>query len=349
MTTRRQILAAGASSAALLLLSACGGESADSADSASSTTAGDDAFPVTIKHVYGETTIEKKPTRVATVAWANHEVPLALGVVPVGMAKADYGDDNNNGLLPWVEEKLKELGAKTPVLFDETEGIDFEGVADTKPDVILGSYSGLTKEDYTTLSKIAPTIAYPDIAWATTYQQMIEINSKAIGLASEGAALITTLEAQVKTAYDARPALAGKKVIFSYIDPKDLSQIGYYTSIDTRPGFLVSIGLQTPAVVKEFSATSKEFYTTVSSEQADKFNDVQLWITYGDAEGKLVKTLQTDKLIGTIPAIKAGAVANLVDGTPLAAMGNPSPLSIPWGIEKYFDLLNAAAEKAPQS
>ena len=93
--------------------------------------------------------------------WANHEVPLALGVVPVGMAEANFGDDDGDGVLPWVEEKLDELGAETPVLFDETDGIDFEAVADTEPDVILAAYSGLTQEDYDTLSEIAPVVAYP--------------------------------------------------------------------------------------------------------------------------------------------------------------------------------------------
>ena len=126
------------------------------------------AFPVTIEHAFGETTIEAKPERVATVAWANHEVPLALGVVPVGMGEATWGDDDDDGVLPWVEDKLEELGADTPVLFDETDGIDFEAVADTEPDVILASYSGLTQEDYDTLSKIAPVVAYPEVAWGTS-------------------------------------------------------------------------------------------------------------------------------------------------------------------------------------
>src|SRR5690606_9687518 len=95
-----------------------------------------------IKHAFGTTTIEKKPERIVTVAWANHEVPLALGVVPVGFARANFGDDDNDGLLPWVAARLKELGADTPVLFDEGDGIDFEAVAETRPDVILASYSG---------------------------------------------------------------------------------------------------------------------------------------------------------------------------------------------------------------
>src|SRR4051812_46130187 len=62
--------------------------------------------PVSITHAFGTTTIDAKPERVATVQWANHEVPLALGIVPVGMAAANFGDDDADGLLPWVKEKL---------------------------------------------------------------------------------------------------------------------------------------------------------------------------------------------------------------------------------------------------
>lgn len=139
-----------------------------------------------MEHVYGETTIEKKPERVATIAWANHEVPLALGIVPVGMAAATWGDDDDNGVLPWVEEKLEELDAETPVLFNNDDGLDYEAIADTRPDVILAAYSGLTEEEYDQLSKIAPVVAYPEVAWGTSVEDMITLDATALGLADEG-------------------------------------------------------------------------------------------------------------------------------------------------------------------
>src|SRR5690606_3153463 len=95
--------------------------------------AGAEDYPLTIEHAFGTTVIEAKPLRIAAVSWSNHEVPLALGVVPVGFAAANFGDDNGNGVLPWVEARLEELGAATPVLFDEGDGIDFEAVAATRP------------------------------------------------------------------------------------------------------------------------------------------------------------------------------------------------------------------------
>ena len=327
--------------ASTLVLAGCGSD--DTSTTAGSGSTGSDSssvFPVTVEHVFGETVIEEEPERVASVAWMNHEVPLALGVVPVGMSKATWGDDDGDGVLPWVEERLEELGAETPVLFDETEGIDFEAVADTAPDVILASYSGLTREEYDTLSKIAPVIAYPEVAWGTTYQDMISTNSAALGLADEGEQLVEELDATVTEAFAEHEELAGKNVVFSYLDPNDLSQIGFYTTLDTRPGFLAEYGMGTPEVVTEFSEGTDEFYTTVSAERADAFDDVDLIVTYGDQS--LARAAQDDPLLSRIPAVEQGAIAMLPDATPLAAAANPTPLSITYNLDEYLDLLAGA-------
>jgi iron complex transport system substrate-binding protein len=323
---------------AAIALAGCASSAADNTDAAASSDAG---FPVTIEHAYGETVIESQPERVATVAWSNQEVPIALGVVPVGMAEVTWGDDDGDGVLPWVEDALEELGAETPVLFDETDGIDFEAVADTQPDVILAAYSGLTQEEYDTLSKIAPVVAYPEVAWGTSYEDMIRLNSQALGLAAEGDALIEELHGEVDAALADYPELADSKVLFSYIDPSDFSQVGFYTSLDTRPGFLEGLGFPVPAVVEEESDVV-QFYTSVSAEEADRFADVDVFVTYGDASGSIIAQLQADPLLSQIPAIAEGRIAILEESTPLAASANPSPLSIGWGVDQYFALLNDA-------
>lgn len=338
MRTSR-LLALGAAAALTLGLAACSTPNAGpGSDQGTANPASDDAFPVTVEHAFGETTIPEKPERVATVAWANHEVPLALGIVPVGMSKATWGDDDGDGVLPWVEDKLEELDAETPVLFDETDGIDYEAVADTRPDVILASYSGLTEEEYDKLSKIAPVVAYPEIQWATSVDDMITMNSTALGLAAEGEALIEELRAETDAALEAHSALKDKKLLFASIDPNDLSQILYYTAIDTRPGFLHDIGLPLPQIVED-NSDSEQFYLSVSSEEAELFADVDVFVSYGDES--TVPLLQADPLLSKIPAIAEGRIAVLGDATPLAASANPSPLSISWGIDEYFAALEA--------
>lgn len=337
--SRFRALAALAVGSALVLTGCAGTSAAPGGDAAQGS---DGVFPVTVDSALGQAVIEKKPERVATVAWSNQEVPLALGVVPVGMAKATWGDDDGDGVLPWVEDKLTELGAETPVLFDETDGIDFEAVADTQPDVILAAYSGLTQEDYDTLSKIAPVVAYPDAPWGTTMDQMIEMNSKALGLESEGQALIEQIKTESQAAFDAHPALATVKPVFAFTDPTDLSTITYYTAHDPRPGYLHAFGMPEPEQVTTATAETDAFYTEISAENADAFSDVGLWITYGATDGSLVAQLQADPLLSTIPAIAAGRIAVLEDGTPLAASANPSPLSVSWGLSAYLDVLTTA-------
>lgn len=336
MRVSRLLCGAAALSLTAALAACSSGGSAQTDDGAAASA---DGYPIQIEHVYGTTTIAEKPERVATVAWANHEVPLALGVVPVGMSKAAWGDDDGDGVLPWVEDRLEELGAETPVLFDETDGIDFEAVNDTNPDVILAAYSGLTEEEYRTLSKIAPVVAYPDTPWGTSLEDMIELDSAAIGMPQEGRELIDELHGEIEASLAAHPELDGKKLLFAYLNPSDLSKIGFYTVHDTRPGFLAGLGLPQPEIVEEESGETEEFYVELSSDVADRFADVDVFVTYGDADGALVKQLQADPLLSQIPAIAEGRIAILEDSTPLAASANPSPLSIGWGIDDYFALL----------
>ncbi|WP_344238785.1 iron-siderophore ABC transporter substrate-binding protein [Actinocorallia libanotica] len=333
-----------AAAALLVGLAGCGDSS--EAEKETKSSAASASFPLTIEHALGTTTIPEKPERVATVNWANHEAPLALGVVPVGMAAANFGDDDKDGLLPWVKERLTELNAETPVLFDETDGIDFEGVADTKPDVILAAYSGLTKQDYDTLSQIAPVVAYPEAAWATPWREIIRLNSKAIGLADKGEELITDIEGDITEVVAKYPQLKDKSVMFmTHLDPNDVSQVGFYTTHDTRTLFFEDLGLKIADSITEASKDTDKFGLTVSSEQIDMFDDVDIITGYGDEKGELLDKISKDPLLSKIPAIERGSVYLLPDTKPLGTAANPTPLSITWVLEDYVKALAEAADK----
>lgn len=342
MSRPHRALVLTAAASAVFMLAAC-----SPSDSSNEADGGDSSWqPVTIEHALGTTKIAEKPERVATVNWANHEVPLALGVVPVGMARADFGDDDGNGVLPWVEDKLEELDAETPTLFDETDGVDFEAVADTEPDVILAGYSGLSQEDYDTLSEIAPVVAYPDTAWGTPWREMIEINSEAIGMKAEGEQLVEDLESEIDSAVDEHPAIKDKSTMFlTHVDPSDLSEVNFYTTHDTRAMFFEDLGMKAPASIEKASDDTDQFSSSVSAEQADVFDDVDIIVTYGDDQ--LVKTLESDKLLSQMPAVKNDAIVNLPSDDPLGTAANPTPLSISFVLDDYLDALDeaAAAEK----
>jgi iron complex transport system substrate-binding protein len=307
------------------------------------TSAAAQEFPVTIDHALGQTTIETRPTRVASVGWANHEVPLALGIVPVGFARASWGDDDGDGLLPWVTEKLDELGAQTPVLFDEGDGIDFEAVASTNPDVILAAYSGISQSDYDTLSRIAPVVAYPDGAWTTTWREMIRQNAAGLGMTAEGEAMVTQIEERIVDALKDYPQLKGKTGMFvTHLDIRDLSTIGFYAAADQRVQFLEDLGMATPRAVREASEAGK-YSGRVSAERIDLFNDVDVVVTYGDM-ARLTELVK-NPLIARFPAIARGSVI-LLANDPMGTAANPTPLSIDYVLEDYLTRLADAVARS---
>lgn len=304
---------------------------------------GDTAYPITIKHAFGETVIKEKPKRIATISWANQDVVLALGVVPVGISKANYGVTDQSGLLPWTGEGFKKLGVDDPVLFNDTDGLDFEAISKANPDVILAAYSGITKEDYELLSAIAPVVAYPTQAWQTYWRDQIILDATGMGMKNEGEELVKNLEQLILNKTENYPKIKDKSAAFFYFNPADLGKFYVYLPTDPRAAYLTDLGMTFPQSVLELSKDNTSFALELSAENAEVLKDIDIIIAYGD--DTLLKALQKDKLLGTIPAVKRGSVAVIEDGTPLAASGTPSPLSIPATIDEYLKRIGEAADQ----
>jgi len=300
-------------------------------------------YPIVIEHAFGETVIEEKPERVATVAWANHDVALALDVVPVGFSAANYGIQDDSGMLPWTAEKLKELGETEPNIYQDTDGLDFEAIADSNPDVILAAYSGITQEEYDTLSEIAPVVAYPEIPWVITWRDQILYNAKGMGMEEEGKQLIADTEKLIQDTANKYPEIKGKKAAFAMFNATDLSKFYIYTPGDPRGEFLEEVGMSFSEDLKAQIADESSFYIELSAENADALNDTEIFIAYGDEN--TLAALQADPILGKVPAIQNGSVVIIGDNTPLAAAGNPNPLSIEYTIDEYLSLISDVAKK----
>jgi len=343
LTTK--LIAPAAALTLALGLAACGTES-DRAGSDTGSDTGSDAgsewTPVTVEHAFGTTVIEEKPERVATIDFANQEVPLALGIVPVGMSEMTWGDDDGDGVQQWTEDRLEELGAETPVLFDETDGYDFEAIAETEPDVILAGYSGMTEDDYNTLSEIAPVVAYPDHPWATEWRDSIMQNAKGLGMEEEGAQLVADLEKTIADAVAKHPELEGTTGMFlTHVDPADLSEINFYSAADTRSKYLLDLGMEiAPSIVKA-TGDSGDYAGSISAERADELADADVIITYGGQE--LIDALEGDPVLSQLPAVKNKAIVNLDGEKSIGTAANPTPLSVPYLVEDYVALLAKAA------
>ncbi|RCW65888.1 iron-siderophore ABC transporter substrate-binding protein [Saliterribacillus persicus] len=319
-------------------------ENAEAAETETSESEGADSeYPIKMEHAFGETVIDSKPESVATVQWANHDVALALGVVPVGFSAANYGVEDDSGLLPWTAEKLDELGVDDPNIFQDTDGLDFEAISDSNPDVILAAYSGITQEDYDLLSQIAPVVAYENGPWLTTWREQVMLNATGMGMKEEGEQLIKETENLIQEKASEYPEMQGKKVVWVNFSANDMSELHLYTDTDPRGAFLEELGMEYPESVTNEITDPSSYSLSLSAENADILNDADILIGYGDET--LYEAVKADPVLGKIPAIERGSVVSIGNGTPMAASGNPNPLSIAYTIDDYLELIKGAISK----
>jgi len=316
----------------------------DTTDYCSDYTANGDGYPVSITHALGTTTIESQPERVASVGWGNQDVALALGVAPVGADDQTWSWDMSDslGLYPWTTDGYAALGADDPTVFDTTDGVDFEAIADTKPDLIIAGYSGLTEDDYATLSQIAPTVAFPDVAWYTPWRDAICIDSAALGQPVEGQELVDSIEDDIAAA-TADADFAGKTAAFFYMSADDLSTISVYAEGDGRTALLKDLGFTMPQLAVS-AGEDGVFYQDITAENADQLEDVDVIVSYGEGD-QLLTALQADPLWSTLPAVQNGSVVTVGVGDAYSGAVTPTALSIPWVLDDYVADLSAAAAR----
>lgn len=291
----------------------------------------DGAFPVTIGHAYGETTIEKQAERLVVVGWAGADLAVQLGTVPVAQGPAG-GEGDSAEFHPWFREAVEELGAPLPATEPSLERgeVDTEFVATQEPDLILAISSGITAEEYQRLSDIAPTVAFPDEPWGTSAEDHLTMVGQALGRPSEAEAVTRDLDDHFAETAEAHPELSGvsffygflpddgQVVIFSEADPrvKSLEKLGMVPSPDLDPLAREADGVSSfnVAVERLISTDADTYVTTTSQEEWDA-------------------ALATDRSFAAWGPVGSGNATVISDSDVGLALATSTPLSLAWAVD----------------
>ncbi len=155
------------------------------------------AYPVTIEHAYGSTTIERAPGRVATFGLASHDVCVALGVIPVIMSGSE---PRGYKTTIWFDEALAKYAAPLPPRYNPDVALPTRDMADARPDLIIAANAALSKSEYERLSAIAPVVAQPGTKYNTEWRTTTEIVATALGMPDRAQPLLEKTEAAVRKA-----------------------------------------------------------------------------------------------------------------------------------------------------
>jgi len=295
------------------------------------------AFPVTIEHAFGETTIEAEPQRVVSIGFAEHDVILALGVTPI--AVRDWYGDQPYATWPWAQD---ELGDAQPEVLPSTE-LNFEQIAALEPDLILGISSGMSDSDYATLSEIAPTVTRLDAenAFGIPWRDQLELTGRALGRSEEAAEVEAATDEMFAAARAEHPEFEGQTAAVAFTF-EELP--GAYASSDARAQMLAELGFVTPPEFDELAGD--QFYFTVSDENLDTLDtDVIVWVV-SDESG--YAAVNDTALRPTLRAYEEGREI-IADPLLSSAFSHASPLSMEFVLEELVPELALAVDGDPET
>lgn len=254
-------------------------------------------YPVTVKHKFGRTTIEKAPERVIALGQTDCDPIIALGVTPI--AVGTYLSKTYTPVHPWNSAGFGD-GAPHEVSFME---IDAEKIAALQPDLITCVSGGLDQKNFELLSKICPVIGTPTgyQDYAVPYGPHTKLIGQALARTTAAAKLVDDLDQQYADIRQKHPGWSDKLAVCA-----EAFDGGYDVLGETAPrtGFLTGIGLKlSPELTK---LVGKDYNKAISAERLDLIADLDLvvWCTDKDT----LAALKKDRLVTRMPSTRGGHV-----------------------------------------
>ena len=298
------------------------------------------AFPATVEHKFGTTTVEREPGRIVVVGLTEQDTVLALGHTPI--ATTEWYGDQPYAVWPWAREAL---GDAKPTVLSAADGFDFEKIASLRPDLIIGTNAGIEKRDYEKLSRIAPTVA--SAAGSTDYfspwDEQVELIGRALGKPDEADALVARVKDRYAAVAAEHPEWEGKTATFSQNGFYDGLLYVYPEGVNTE--FLTYLSFEMNPEITALAKVPGQ-QVGISAERLDALDaDVIVFATEKPSD---VGRLFDEPTFGLLDAVAKNR-AVYTDGTLAGAIYFMSPLSLEYALDKLAPQLEAAVEgRAPR-
>jgi iron complex transport system substrate-binding protein len=268
--SRRGFLRAGAAAGLLVFATPAACSSHKSAPAAGG------SGPVTITHVFGETSVPEPPRRVVSAGYTGQDDLLALGVVPI--AVTNWFGDQPFGVWPWAQPKL---GNAKPVVLNLDNGIQVRQIAGLKPDLIVATDAGLDEDTYQKLTAIAPTLPQSDgYAFFEPWKDQATAIGQAVFRPDQIKSLINGVDKSFAGVADKYPQFKNKRVLL--LEGK-FHQDNVVATTGWRTEFLTQMGLAIADSVTPFAVDQQRaFIPRDKIKSALGAADLLIWTTEND-------------------------------------------------------------------
>ncbi len=195
--------------------------------------------PVTISHIFGETTVPEPPKRVVSAGYTGQDDLLAVGVIPI--AVTDWFGDQPFAVWPWARAQL---GDARPVVLNLDNGIPVEQIAVLHPDLIVATNAGVDEDTYQRLSAIAPTVPQTDgEAFFEPWKDQARAIGAAVHRADQMRSLVDGVDSRFADIAASHPGFKDNRVLLlqGSLDRDNVVAIsGWRTEFLTQMGLVVA-------------------------------------------------------------------------------------------------------------
>ena len=301
-STIRRAAALAVAGALAVAVAGCSSE-AEEAPSAGS--AEESAWPRTIEHELGETTIDAQPANIVSTSISITGTLLAIDApVTASAATTVSAITDDQGFFSQWSDVADERGLE--VLYPDLE-LDLEAVIAADPDLIVISTSGAdtTADAYDQLSEIAPTIAldYGSQSW----QELAVTLGEATGLEDQVDAAIDGYDAEIAEAASEIEAPAGEANAIVYNGTEN--DTAFAKEGSPHAELLDSLGFTIVAAPDDLDTSEQarnDFaFLSVENAVATLTADTVLLISGGD---DTLESLVNEPVFANAPAIQSGQV-----------------------------------------
>jgi iron complex transport system substrate-binding protein len=321
-----------------LVLTACGAGEPPPSPAAGAT---GEAFPVTITHAFGTTTIPAKPQRVVALGYNDIAIADAVGAPIVGALRNYSYDGTGDPNLPYIRTPLPDevLGIEA----DENGGVSIEKVASYQPDLILAVGSALVADQatYDRLSGIAPVVVYERSLFGSSMQEDARRIGRALGESEKVEALIAEAEGAVAALRAELPGLAGRTYLFGQARGDILPMVVGEENLATV--FMRSLGLEIPEPFRDAPASDALAPGTVgvSYEEVGLLDSADvLFMTFATSDDQA--RFEGNALVQQLRPVREGTYLPLTLDQAIALQA-PNVAAVEWLIDQLRPTLEKVA------
>ncbi len=288
--------------------------------------------PIQVNTPMGPVTINGVPKNIVTIGTQWTDVALAFGVTPV--AYLDNVELLTKAPTPWVGDRLESSEA-----IDPSRDVASQ-VAAVDPDLIVSTDFGDQTETFAKLSKLAPTIPSITGKQVDPWEEMVVFMGTVLREPDKAQQIIDGVNSKIDGIKQANPGLAGKSFALAWILTNDQIQV-FGDPADGAAEVFTSMGMtMAPELQKIFERDGQPRFPISTENVPELQSDMMILAANSPALNEKMKTLPG---YSALTSVKKNAVAEL-SVAEVSAINQPSPLSLPFVLEKMTPAFENAAK-----